>query len=129
MLREIEKNIQQVEELKRALSLAINALPDNPRIHRLGGEERSVFTMSSKDLGCVLAVFYHDFKAQYRKLGEIVDAARLETVGGVLTRIVKSGSYFENRGTMKFHPDVCEHLRILLGLPVPGHKLSHVIQR
>jgi hypothetical protein len=126
MLREIEKNIQQVQELKRALSLAINALPDNPRIHRLGGGERSVFTMSSKDIGGILAAFYHDFKAQYRKLGEIVNAARLETIGGVLVKIVESGSYFENRGTIKFHPDVCEHLRVLLGLPVCG---TQIIQR
>jgi len=99
MLRDIERMLQQVEELKRSFARAIENLPDNPRITRLDGKP-NVFTISSKNLGLIFSPFYHDFKSQYEKLTEIVKTARLETVGSVLSRIAETGRYFENGGTL-----------------------------
>lgn len=123
ILRRLELARQQVEMLKKSLGETIHNLPDNPRITDFRG---CGFSLHSRDLNNVWSPFYHDFKAQYTKLVEIVDKARLDTIGYVLTRIVESGSYPESSGTVKFHPDVIEHLRGLLGStePVPETKLS-----
>lgn len=131
MFKQLEITRQQIEKLKKSLkkslSEAIQNLPDNPRITRLNGTAGPrAFTMSSRDLNNVWSPFYHDFKAQYKKLVEIVDKASLETVGTVLTRIIEKGNHPESGGTVKFHPDVIENLRGLLGLPesAPETKLS-----
>lgn len=119
MLREIEKIIHQTEEFKRLFIRAIEELPDNPRITRLDGRS-NIFTIHSKDMGLVFSPVYHDFRSQYRKLAEIVRNTRLENIGRVLGRIVDTGRYFENGGTLTFHPEVIEHLRVLLGPPPPA---------
>lgn len=127
MLRKIDDVRRQVKDLKAALVQEMQTLPDNPRITRLTGTgSPAAFTLNSRDLGNVWSPFYHDFKAQYAKLAEIVDKTNLETVGTVLTRIIERGSHPESGGTVKFHPDVIEHLRGLLGSaePAPETKLS-----
>lgn len=116
MLRKIEEVIRQAEGFRESFVRAIEELPDNPRITRLGSGP-DAFTIRSKDMALVFSPFYHDFRSQYRKLAEIVRNTRLENIGSVLGRIVDTGRYFENGGTLTFHPEVIEHLRVLLGPP------------
>lgn len=113
ILEEIERGRQTLEHLKDTLKTAINDLPDNPRIERLNGNGKGslrAFVIKSSDTGGIISPFFHDFKAQYRKIAEILDKARIETINSVLVRILETGSYSEKGGTVKFHPEVIRNL-------------------
>jgi len=110
-LQEIADLGNQVERVKLGLIEAIEKLPDNPRISRLGS---NTFEMSSKNLENNWSVLYHDFKAQHRKLGKIIRRQELPQIAPVLMGIVERGTFPGKSGTVKFHPLVIRNIKALM---------------
>jgi hypothetical protein len=115
-LSDIEEALERIEGIRFSLAAAIENLPDNPRITRIG--EYS-FSIPRSDLGGNWTAFYHDFKAQYRRLAQIMVEVRAENLLPVLRQIIDRGWYFDRTSsgsghTLKFHPDVITHLKTLL---------------
>ena len=124
-LKELQASLNEIERIKKALKAAILSLPDNPRLQRISNHPRC-FTMSSKDVFAPnkygftdmriknnLSVFFHDFKAQYEKLAEVVEKARPENVLPSLQAIIANGRT-EGRDYNNFHPDVIANLKAIL---------------
>lgn len=102
----------KVKSLRESLKAKILALPDNPRIHRLGPR---CFVMMSSDMfasGNWTAEF-HDFKHQYEYIAEMIDTKQPKTVCALLDQIVEKGSITRKHQTVYFHPDVRAYLRNL----------------
>lgn len=103
--------IEKINELKEQLKKQIVSLPDNPRINRLAP---NCFTISSKDLGNNWSVAYHDFPQQYALLVKIIDRTDPAKIEEKLQEIISKKMVIENKLTVKFHPDVIEHISKLL---------------
>lgn len=101
---------RQVKELKDRLRTRIEELPDNPKIQRMSD---TAFVMNIKDIGpeAILSPLYHDFKAQYRIISDLIDRAPVEEVSRILDRIFKDGTYVYKGQSTKFHPEVIRNLR------------------
>ena len=112
---EMKEALKEMEE-KRAklietLVKKIEALPDNPRIKRLG---HGAFIMKNSDFATApWSPFYHDFLAQYNKLTEWLINENFHTVMLMIGEIIEKGFVrFENRAWW-FHDDVRKLLREL----------------
>ena len=112
--QQIATAAKQIEQLVEALNAQIQALPDNPRIRRLG---HNYFVMSSKDLGNNWAPAHHDFKQQYKLIIEAIQRSRSIDAIATLQRIINEKKVQDGPSVKTYinlHPDVIEHLKTLL---------------
>lgn len=111
----VKKMSDKIDKLKQDISKLILSLPDNPRIKRLGN---NCFTMSSKDLGESWSPFFHDFKSQYDKIVEIIEASKPEVIVSTLEKIIKPSKfghwYRTGAEKLRFHPEVIENIKSIL---------------
>ena len=114
------------EKLRKQLHKTITELPDNAAVKRVEPASRC-FTISS------LAVFsdpknnpttrmdpwFFDFKSQYETIAEAIDKCDQWNVLNTLTSIAETGhlTYAAGGKIHRFHPDVVNHIRTLLGKP------------
>jgi hypothetical protein len=112
-------------QLNQELQDSIEALPDNPRITRLG---KNCFTVSIQDLGSAnWTSFYHDFKNQYSLLQAIIEKYPIDKSEKIFAKILTTGKYrlgkdittwngysFRSGSTYYFHPDVIKYLKEIL---------------
>jgi hypothetical protein len=97
------------ESLLDRISQILDSLPENQRIRRL---DSKCFIIRFKDLGSSnWSPFYHDFRAQYSKVAEILKSSDLSVMSANLTQIVDRGSLYFRGENLKFHPEVREYLR------------------
>jgi hypothetical protein len=108
--RAFDEARDQLGKLLKELQTTIDALPDNPRIQRIGAGK--AFSISSKDLGGNWSVFYHDFRAQYQEIIKELDSRGPFTALNRLTEIIDNQQI---KSGQKLHPDVVSHLKKLLG--------------
>lgn len=101
-----------LEQIRAAMRDKIMALPDNPRIKRLG---ENAFTVKASDFaGAPWSPFYHDFKAQYKQIAEWIDTKTPSEVLVLIGQVVEKGSVWRPKGaSLMFHPDVREYLKNL----------------
>lgn len=100
-----------VDTLKSALKDKIMTLPDNPRINRLGD---NAFTVKASELvGNPWSPFFHDFKAQYKKLIKWIDELTPDEMLLIIGLIIKDGVVHRDRQQYRFHPDVIGYLKNL----------------
>jgi hypothetical protein len=108
-------------DLKKKIEEQIRSAPDNPRIKRLGSRS---FTMSFSEIktsdDLILSPFYYDFKSQYEKIIEILNATTMERCSAVLREILTNRNrsktaplytYLYQGHNIKFHPEVVENVR------------------
>ena len=122
---ELEAVAKKGEELRKALRQAIADLPDNPAAQRV---ERSphCFTVSSRAVfgdpknnpTKRLDVFFHDFTQQYEMIARTIDVCEQANVLRTLTSIAETGAIKKTGNDYRrFHPQVVNHIRTLIGLP------------
>lgn len=101
---------KRIEGLRQDLLKRLSELPDNPRITRRSDK---CFTINVKDIGpgAILSPFYHDFKAQYKEISEIIEEETLEDASKKIDTIIKTGSLMYKNKAMHFHPDVITNLK------------------
>ncbi len=125
LLNQISEKSVELKKLQEAIAKAINELPDNPNIQRISEHPRC-FVMSSKDVFAGnkygftdmrirhnWSVFYHDFKAQYKKIAEVIERARPESVLVQLNSIINTG-HLQGKDYVEFHPKVIQYLANLM---------------
>lgn len=95
----------------------VKAGGDNPAIVRgIGGNgSRLSFTMSSSALsgGVPWTPFFHDWKAQYERVAELIEARQFASVADILEK-----GQFRDRNrhhAERFAPEVVAHLQTALG--------------
>lgn len=83
--------------------------PDNPAIKRSGPR---TLTIAMKDMGLKnWTPFYHDWKAQYNELAEMLRAHRFAAVADAAT----TGSIKSKGGKRDLAPEVVQRLRAIIG--------------
>jgi hypothetical protein len=90
-------------------------MPNNPKINRISDQ---CFTISVKDLSPDLCLTpgYYDFKRQYRLIVEIIEDNNVKRAQTLMNDIIRKGSiHYPARTYQRFHPDVVEHLKTLVG--------------
>jgi len=118
----------RVESFRKGLADLIQALPDNPRITRLGS---GCFTMKMSD---TFAAFKtgryksgeekremmsnwcpesHDFKRQYQWIAGVLNKADIENIPRFLNSIIEDETF---RGKA-FHPEVIRNLKTIWEFP------------
>ncbi len=102
-------------QLRDEVKAAIMALPDNPAIKRVGSSPRC-YTISSSELFARdnWTAQYHDFKTQYQKLCDVMDAAPVRAAVPRLLEVLAKGYIDEKGGRFKLHPDVVKNVAKLL---------------
>lgn len=103
---------EKVTALKNDLIGKINDLPDNPKIKRIGGEGKA-FTVNFEDLGDNWSPFYHDYKAQYQELIDVINKKPVEQVIKIFDEVIKTG-YMKKAPGMKFNPVVRKYLKEMM---------------
>ena len=100
--------------IKQALIDTISAIPDNPKIDRINDQ---CFTISVKDLSpdLCLTPAYYDFKRQYRLIVEIIEDNGVSRAQSWMDEIITKGSIRYHTERTRFHPDVVEHLKAIMG--------------
>lgn len=114
LLQQIETAADQIKRLVEDLNAQIQALPDNPRIKRLG---HNCFIMSSKDLRDNWTPAHHDFKQQYKLIIEAIQRSRSIDAVATLQKIVNQEKVQDGHSVKTYvnlHPDVIAHLKTLL---------------
>jgi hypothetical protein len=105
---DIERLQQEANRLREGIKAKIKALPDNPKITRLG--DGKAFTLSSKDLGQSWSPFYHDYRAQYETLAEVIDKTDPMRLPWKISGIAATGKLKRGAETLTFNPEVLKHL-------------------
>lgn len=105
--------------VKKDLIAKIIALPDNPRIQRLGDTPKCFVVMFS-DLGDNWTPAHHDFKYQYKLLAKELSRRSVERAWLFLKKAVWQGHFIESgavngQGKLNFHADVLKYLMELTG--------------
>ena len=108
--------VNQIEAIKQNLCQKIEVLPDNPKITRLN---HNCFEIHFSDLGESWSPFYHDFKAQYRMIIEILETKDIGEIIPTLQKLTtprhdKSYWFFYKGDHNRFHPDVIRHIKTIL---------------
>jgi hypothetical protein len=121
-IAQVSNEILEIKRLRESIVQAILDLPDNPNIQRLKEHPRC-FIMSSKEAFSIctdmrvtnnISVFYHDFKAQYELITEVVNGSHIENIIPTLRTITETGKYRKEGYYYTFHPTVLTHLKTLL---------------
>ena len=124
-IAQVSDELLKIKQLRESITQAILSIPDNPNIQRISEHPRC-FIMSSKEafgnhnlstdmrVTNNLGVFFHDFKAQYELITEVVKNSHLENVIATLWTIVETGKYRKEGYYYTFHPTVITHLKTLL---------------
>jgi hypothetical protein len=102
---------EQLTALVNSLNAMIAALPDNPRIQRLG---KQCFVVRSKDVGNNWAPEHHDFRWQYQAIIKTIQKARTDNAIGALQDIIASKKVKGSGCSVNLHPDVVTNLKTLL---------------
>jgi hypothetical protein len=106
---DIERLQQEANRLREGIKAKIMALPDNPQITRLG-DSGKCFTISSKDLGASFSPFYHDYRAQYETLAEVIDKTDPMRLPWKIAEIAATGKLKRGTETLTFNPEVLKNL-------------------
>jgi hypothetical protein len=113
--RKISELIELGKTLRKQIQDKIKALPDNPRINRLG---KNCFTMKQSDLGDNWTPEHHDFKRTYETICEKLESVKLENVEkALLDMILKEQVVTQNKNSknrLNLHKDVIEHLKTII---------------
>jgi len=130
-LEELSQLKAKGESLKASVVLGISKLPDNPRITRVSGTPQA-FVMNFSDIsGGIWSPYYHDFKFQYRKIVEIINGCSPENIEKRLRKLIserscrvpnRDGSGLVWNSTLRFHPDVIDHLSVQTGIVIEKDK-------
>lgn len=105
--------LELIDQAAEACQSELAAQPDNPAIQRLS-DRPSVFTVRSCKLFAhkTWDVFYHDWRAQYRLIGQLIRAHRF----GALAEVLSSHSLrVRNAGLQRFAPEVVENAKRITG--------------
>lgn len=114
----------QIQTIRDDIQQQILSLPQNPRIKPIG--QSGTFIISSADLMCGAgnrysnwSASYHDFRVQYRALGELVQKGSPETIISRLNKALNMETVQAHlNGTVlqrvSLHPDVIKHVKALL---------------
>ena len=116
---ELDRHETEMRRLVEDLKAQIAALPDNPRITRIGTQ---AFTISNRDIGSNWSAEHHDFKCQYRQLVEMIEKAEPSRADAIIRKAVEDKAIRRSSApcnTLQLHPDVLAHLKTLLGLDAP----------
>ena len=118
MLKEdIERLQDEANRLREGIKAKIMALPDNPKITRLGGGKS--FTLQFKDLGASFSPFYHDYKAQYEAIAAVIDKTDPMKLMDKIFEI-SAGKLRRGTETLTFNPEVIKNLLgIMYDNPTP----------
>ena len=101
----------QLKAIREEIAKQILDLPQNPRITPIGS---GAYSIKMSDFGTKnWSASYHDFKAQYRALGELVKKGSPETI---ISRLKNALDIEVVLGTQRvnLHPDVIANVRRLL---------------
>ena len=107
-------NNLNLERIKQELFDLILDLPDNPKINRISDR---CFTISTKDLSNDLCLTpeYYDFKKQYQLIVQIIEESTVKRTKALMDEIIRKGSIrYTSNIHHRFHPDVVEHLKVLM---------------
>ena len=109
--------LKDLENVKQALIDIVLTMPDNPKINRINDQ---CYTISSANLSSDLCLSpeYYNFKLQYRLIVEIIENNTIKKIQKLLNDIIHKGSIHyptSARTYHRFHPDVVEHLKTLMG--------------
>jgi len=100
----------QIQTIRDGIAQQIQDLPQNHRISPVG-QSGKAFTIKACDFGTRdWSASYHDFKAQYRKLAQLVQKGSPETIISRLNHALDC----ERIDGINLHPDVIKHVRGLL---------------
>lgn len=112
--QELHAKMEAIKAIVVKLAEQIAALPDNPRIKRLGPR---CFILQSKDLDNNWTPSHHDFQIQYEAIIDLIRSIPPENVFDRLRELVKAGTIKRrDQGTIRLHRDVVGHLAKLLGM-------------
>lgn len=120
LLKLIDKTLENIEKERQVLINKILALPQNPDIKQLGN---NCFTLNSSQLNQESWLpGYYDFKWQYKKIAEIINSCRLETLKSVFCGILekdkkgkfKNVRFLLNGHNIKFNPKVLSYIDNLM---------------
>jgi hypothetical protein len=114
----------KVDVLNEKLIQKIEALPQNPRLTKIG---ENTFVIKHSDMGTNWTPFFHDFKHQYTFLRAIIENHDINQTERIFQEIMDKGSYrltktikttngheFLSKQTYYFHPDVIAILKFNL---------------
>lgn len=100
----------QLQTVRDEIAQQIQDLPQNSRIHPVG-QSGKAFTIKASDLGTRdWSPSYHDFKAQYRKLGQLIQKGSPETIISRLNQALDA----QRIDGINLHSEVINHVRGLL---------------
>lgn len=100
----------QIQTIRDDISQQLLELPQNPRINPVG-QSGKAFTIKASDLGTRdWSASYHDFKAQYRKLAQLVQKGSPESIISRLNQALDA----QRIDGINLHPDVIKHVREFL---------------
>ena len=113
ILKIAEEAEVKISKIRSELQAIINELPDNPRINRMSSRSFTISSSALRDGNQFLRLdpFFHDFKAQYQKVCDIIETCHPENITSVLQEIVKDQSYRTRGVTYHFHIDVIDNLK------------------
>lgn len=106
----------RITNIKNELKARLEALPDNSNIKRVS-RSPSCFIVSSSQLTKYdnWTPFFHDHKAQYQFVIDVIERSQIETIIKKIESIIEKGSYRKpNQDTVKFHPEVIKQLKGIL---------------
>jgi hypothetical protein len=121
----ISEMLEKTNQIKSEISKIIMAMPDNPDIKRIKGNENCFivnFSQLSKDTN--LSPCYYDFKYQYRAIIKKIDTCDILTLDKTIEGFINDGYVklygglnMHSQGTfekIKLHPTVINELKKLL---------------
>jgi hypothetical protein len=118
MIKKINAKIKQMDKLKQNINALILNLPDNPKFTHMSGSDR-IGTINISDTDGIFSVFYHNFRAQYKKIIEIINESKPENIIKNIEKITipnKHGAHWYRKGneSYRFHPDAIKNIKGVL---------------
>lgn len=113
----IEMLKDQELKIKADLNNLILSMPDNPDIQRISEHPR-VFTVMFSDVVKTghmnLSPYFYDWKYQYQKLVEKINATDTVQIVSVLEGMISKGSFTLEGDKIQLHPTIIKQLKSIL---------------
>ena len=112
-IKQLEKAMVRVENIKTLIKKAIMNLPENKDIIQLSDQPRC-FTVKANSLNERWNPHYHSFRLQYQAITRLIDKTRPESIVTALKKVIETKRIRSNMGTVPIHPTVAGYLKQLI---------------
>jgi hypothetical protein len=103
---------KMIQEAAQNASAEIQSGSDNPKIQRVRSSSIRAFTLSSKNLGDNWSPFFHDWKAQYNSISDMLEKQQF----GALRELIETGHCIgKGHNRVSYAPEVVERTKSIVG--------------